>query len=135
MTSDVVQLQLPVKPEYLAVLRSTTGVIAGARFFNYDEIMDLRVAASEAFNIAIKRSVRQGQISDANELVVIFTLRPDALEILFTGWMDYSNQQDSAEWNESNAILSSLMDEVEFSVQASGITVLRIVKYKSAETA
>ncbi len=135
MTNDVVQLQLPLKPEYLAVLRSTTGVIAGALSFNYDEIMDLRVAVSEAFNLAIKHFVRQEQISDTNELGVLFRVRPDAIEILLTGRMGYPSHRDSGEWHESNAVLKSLMDEVEFSVQATGNTVLRIVKYRSAKTA
>ena len=44
MIKDTVHLRLPVKPEYLAVLRATTGVIAGNMDFNYDEVMQIRVA-------------------------------------------------------------------------------------------
>ncbi|MCH8993835.1 MAG: UDP-N-acetylglucosamine 1-carboxyvinyltransferase, partial [Chloroflexi bacterium] len=52
MTQDVIQMRLPLKSEYLPVLRAAVGVIAGGMEFTYDEVMQLRVAISEVFDLA-----------------------------------------------------------------------------------
>ena len=55
MTNDVIEVRLPPKPEYLPVIRAAVGVIVGTMFFNYDEIIQIRVAAAEAFELAIRQ--------------------------------------------------------------------------------
>ena len=51
-TQDVVELRLPLKSEYVNVIRATVGVIAGTLDFTYDEVMQFRVALSEIFELA-----------------------------------------------------------------------------------
>ena len=48
MANDVFELRLPPKSQYVSILRATVGVIAGNMSFNYDEIIQIRTAVSEA---------------------------------------------------------------------------------------
>ena len=135
MTGDIIELRLPLKPEYLSVLRATTGVIAGTLSFNYDEMMQLRVAVSEVFDLGIKHATPAGQAPEVKELAVRFAVEPGKIEILIAGPIDYTRHLDSEEDKESHALLKSLMDEVGFGAEAAGGTALHMVKYKSAEEA
>lgn len=67
-TNDTIELRLPLKPQYLPILRATTGVVAGVVGFNYDEIMQLRVAVSEVFDLALKHVTPGSEVSEVNEL-------------------------------------------------------------------
>lgn len=67
-TNDTIELRLPLKPQYLPILRATTGVVAGVVGFNYDEIMQLRVAVSEVFDLALKHITLGRWASEVNEL-------------------------------------------------------------------
>lgn len=132
-TTDVIQLQLPLKPEYLPILRATTGVVAGVISFDYEEIMQLRVAVSEVFDLAIKHVTPGSGISEVNELAVRFSVYPDRMEFLIMGPKDYTSYLNTEEGKESLALLRSLMDELEFGAEVVGNTVLRMVKYKSSK--
>lgn len=131
-TGDVIELRLPLKPEYLSVPRATTGVVARSISFNYDEIIQLRVAVSEIFDLAIKYVTPEGGGSEVNELDVRFSVHPDKIEILIVGPKDYTSYLNEEEGKESLALLKSLMDEVEFSTEVAGKSVVRMVKYKSS---
>ncbi len=135
MINDVILLRLPLKPEYLPVLRATVGVIAGAISFDYNEIIQLRVAISEVFDLALKQAARQELAAEGNELAVRFTIGPGKVEILTTSPADYTSQYDSEEEKESRALLESLMDEVEISAGPGGKTLVRMGKYKPTEGA
>lgn len=131
-TTDTIELRLPLKPEYLLILRATTGVVAGVISFNYEEIKQLRVAVSEVFNLAMEHVTRRGAISEVNELDVIFSLHPHEIEILITGPKDYTSYLNTDEGVESLALLRSLMDKVEFDAEVAGKVVICMVKYKSS---
>ena len=135
MSNDTIALWLPLKPQYLGILRATTGVVAGTSSFTYDEIMQLRTAVSEAFGLAIKQVTPREEVSEVGELAVRFVVEPDVMEILITSPLDYTSHLDSEEGKESQAVLRNLMDEVRVGADAAGKTVLRMVKYKSTETA
>ncbi len=126
--NDVIEIRLPLKLEYLQVLRAAVGVIAGTMSFNYDEIMHLRVAVSEVFDFVIKHVTRRERLSEVNELVIRFAVQADKMEILITHASDYTNNLDSEEDQESLALLKSLMDEVEYGDEK---TVIRMAKYRS----
>ena len=128
---DVIELRLPLKEEYLPVLRATTGVVAGVVSFNYQEITELRVAVSEVFNLAIKHVATEREISEVNELAVRFLVHPDKIEILITVPRDFTSYLYGKEGEESLALLKSLTDEVEFGAEVAGRAVVRMVKYKS----
>jgi len=127
---DVIELRLPLKADYLAVLRATVGVIGGVLSFNYGEIMQLRVVVSEVFNLAIKHVTPAERISEVHELDVRFSIQHDKIEIVIAGPKDYTNYLNTQEGGESLALLRSLIDEVEFGAEVVGKTVVRMVKYR-----
>lgn len=135
MSSDIIELRLPLKREYLPLLRATMGVVAGSLSFRYDEIMQLRVAVAEVFDLVIDHVTRRGRSAEENELEVRFAVQPDRIEILITVPNDYTASLDSEEGKESYALLKSLTDRVEFGIDVAGKSGVRMVKYKSAEEA
>ena len=135
--SDVIEVRLPLKADYLSVLRATIGVVAGGMSFNYDEIIQLRVAISEAFSMAIRwytvaEPIPTSMELAVRELAVRFTVEPDRLEILIPNPGEYQTPPSLEEEIESQALLESLMDEVEFGGRESGKALLRMAKHKSA---
>lgn len=130
LTNDVIQLRLPLKTEYLAVLRATAGVIAGMMAFNYDEIMQLRVAISEVFDMATNQYLRQSSSLNGVELAVSFVPQPGGLEILIAPPQGLDADPDNWMDDESQALLTSLLDVVEIGSETGTI---RMVKLKSAE--
>ncbi len=56
MTDDLIELHLPPKAEYVPIVRALAGVIAGEMSFTYDEIVQIRVAVSELFEIGVRNS-------------------------------------------------------------------------------
>ena len=129
---DIIQLRLPPKPEYMPVLRATVGVIAGAMSFTYDEIINLRVAALEAFELASKSLNNRGEAGRPKDLRVSISVGPDRLEIEFPIQPSHAIEPDTEEEKESRALLSSLMDELEFGVIVDSEPVIRMVKYNNA---
>ena len=131
-TNDTIELRLTLKPEYLPILRATTGVVAGVVSFNYDEIMHLRVAVSEVFDLAIKQVTPGSGLSEVNELDVHFSVHPNKIEILITGPEDYTSYLNKEAGRESLALLRSLTDELEFGAEVTGKSLLRMVKYRAS---
>lgn len=111
---DSIRLRLPLKSEYLPVLRMAAGVIAGVMTFNYDEIVQLRVAVSEAFSIAIRNIPGQMGSEQTDEVEFRFTVSPDKLEVLVVSGANDIADLDKEDTEESRALLESLTDEVEF---------------------
>jgi anti-sigma regulatory factor (Ser/Thr protein kinase) len=133
LVNDLIELRLPLKPEYLPVLRATMGVIAGAAAFSYEDIMCLRVAVSEVFDRAIENFRRGERASEVHELAVRFGVQPGKIEVLMACPPGYTGHLDRDEAKESQALVKSLVDEVAFEVEADGKTVVRMVKYQSVE--
>ena len=127
MTQDVVQVRLPLKSSYLPVLRATVGVLAGAMEFNYDEIMQLRVAVSEVFDLVARHTASASRDNGTNELGVSFVNHHNRLEISVEAPADVAIELDGEEDEESRVLLESLMDEVEFRGDDSAI---HMAKYK-----
>ena len=149
--SDFLELRLPAKPEYLSVLRATIGAIAGGMSFNYDDIIHVRVAASEAFILCIRQIAQEPQGSPAASLTIRLTVEPDNINILISKLPDHLScpphlaggnvpgtdklLPDTEEEIERRALLESLMDEVEIGSQAANDLLIRLVKYKAATDA
>lgn len=129
LADDVIQLRLPLKTEYLPVLRAAVGVLAAAMEFNYDEIIHLRVAMSEVFDLAIRQVAPTQRAPRLDEIAVSFVIGADRLEILLNPPVDHADRHT---WGneESQAVLMDLMDQVEF---GSDKPLVRMVKYRSAE--
>lgn len=135
MTNERFELRLPLKSHHASVLRATVGAIGGTISFPYDEIVQLRVAVSEVLTLMMKHIPLADDLPQAanpteDRLVVSFTTEPDRIEILMTCPADYGRRWDTEEWRESEALLGSLMDEVEYGIEGTGETVVRMVKRK-----
>ena len=131
--NDTIELRLPLKPEYLPILRITMGVVAGVVGFNYDEIMQLRVVVSEVSELATKYVTPRSGLSEMNELAIRFLVHPDRIEIIIVGPKDSTSYLNTEEEKESLALLRTLTDEVEFGTEVAGKSLVRMVKYKSME--
>ena len=128
--TDVIELRLPPRSEYLTLVRAAVGVISGGMSFNYDEIIQLRVAISEAVQM-VTQWATQGETKPIEaQLVVRFTVDSDRLAILLTV-PDGAARSGTAEPDEEGlALLQSLVDEVEFGGDAAAELSIRMVKYK-----
>lgn len=129
ITGDLVELRVPLKSKYAAVLRSAVGVMAGAMNFNYDEIMHIRVAVSEVFDWAIEGVTGHESTSGPSGVDVRFAPHTDRLEIMFTSPPGAAGALESEAKEESQALLRSLMGRVEIGADGA---VVRMVKYKSS---
>ena len=112
--ADVIEVRLPPTPDYIPLLRATVGVLAGIMSFNYDEIIQLRTAVSEAFNLAIRWAKHDGAPTSPDEISMRFLVTEDRIEILVPNLPGFIGTIDIGREVESCAILESLMDEVGF---------------------
>ncbi len=130
--TDVIELRLPPRSEYLTLVRAAVGVISGGMSFNYDEIIQLRVAVSEAVQMATQCATQEELEATGTQLVVRFTVDPDRLEILLTVPEGLTRSITAEPDEEGLALLQSLVDEVEFGGGAAGEPLIRMVKYRPA---
>ncbi len=133
LADNILELRLPAKRKYLPIVRSTAGVIAGTMSFDYDDILQIRVAVSEAFGVALRRLERKNEPSKAHRQVVYFVIDPPKLEILIADPGGFPGEVAVREEGESRAVLESLVDKVVFGVEAGGRHFVRLVKCKSLE--
>ena len=129
-SGDILELRLPPRAEFLPLVRATAGVIGGGLSFGYDEIVQLRTAAAEAFEVAVQRTRHIGGLSSEANLTIRFTITPDKLEIFIPIGEGVSGTVGSQVQVESEALLASLMDEVELHNEAAGGLSLRLVKFR-----
>ena len=102
--------------------------------FNYDEVIQLRVAASEVFNLAAEWVSQDVAASANRELALQFVVEGNKLEILVPNQISYAVSLTSDEMVESRALLESLMDEVEFGGGSGDDPLIRAAKYNTVET-
>jgi len=132
--ADVIEVRLPPAPAYLPLLRATVGVLAGIMSFNYDEIIQLRVAISEAFNLAIRWAAHESSTTSPDEILMRFVVAPDRIEILVPKRPGSIGQIDIEREEESCALLESLMDDVEFGGGATKQPLISMTKLNIAGT-
>jgi hypothetical protein len=103
--SEVIELTLPVRPEFLVLVRFTAATLAARALFSVEEIDDLRLAADE-----ICLSLTGG--SGAGSMQLRFTRDDEAIEISSTVDMDdvaeAAQDDPTGEW--SLRILDALVD-------------------------
>ena len=100
--------------------------------FNYDEIIQLRVAVSEAVQMATQWATQEEIEATGAQLVVRFTIDRDWLTILLTVPEGLSRPVTAEPDEEGLALLQSLVDEVEFGGGAAGEPLIRMIKYRPA---
>jgi serine/threonine-protein kinase RsbW len=126
---DVIALRLPPKTQYLPVVRAAMGVIAGEMSFNYDEIVQLRVAVSEAFELAVRAAGEIIAPVAITEVEVRFIIALDRLEVNILYLREGVARITSEASEESLALLKSLVDEVELTGGTAGKPLIRLLKY------
>jgi anti-sigma regulatory factor (Ser/Thr protein kinase) len=108
------------------------GVIAGDMSFNYDEIVQLRVAVSEAFDLAVKAVSEVITPAVTTEVEVRFIISLDRLEVNIPYPREGVDQIANEANQESLALLNSLVDEVELPGGAVGTPLIRLLKYRAS---
>ena len=130
--SDVIELRVPPKLVHQSVARAAIGVIAGGLSFNYDEIIQLRVAVSEAFEIMFRRVQQTSPEASPLEVTIRFSTDEYSIEVLFPPWPSIPGYVATEEDAESQALLESLMDEVQLNSGIPGGPVIRMLKRREA---
>lgn len=106
---DNVALVLPMKREYVSTARLTVSSVANRIGFNIDEVEDIKVAVSEVCNIILSR-----EEEGFGQYKITFVIKPDTLEISFTGEnTPFKCLKDSLENEYGLYIMQALMDSVE----------------------
>ena len=124
LTDHAIHLRLPLKPEYLPVLRATAGVIN----YNYDEIMQIRVAVSEVFDQALRFVSQDKPDQEILELRVKFMVEEQHMELVITTPVDSGDRASRWLDEEGQAVIGSLMDKVELGPDNGTV---RMIKYRS----
>ena len=123
---DLLELRLPPNSLYQSVVRAVTTVLAGEMSFTYDDVIQLRVAAAEVFDLAVLAAGPQAP----EQVVVQFQTYPDHIEIAAS--CDHQSLTDyvsSPGGQESVVLLQSLMDQAEIGTVGRPDQI-RIVKHK-----
>ncbi len=129
-TQDMVELRLPLKLEYLSVIRTTVGVIAGTLDFTYDEVMQFRVALSDIFELATHLAEHEGA-EDPGDISFHFEPQPDGLGVRVGASVNVVRDLVAEDQDEGRALLDSLMDSVEFDTDGT----VHMMKYRSIREA
>ncbi len=125
-TRDIIELRLPLKLEYLSVIRATVGVIAGTLDFTYDEVMQFRVALSEIFELATHLAEDEGA-DGPGDISFRFEPQPDGLGVRVGASVNVVRDLVAEDQDEGRALLDSRMDSVEFDTDGT----VHMVKYRS----
>jgi serine/threonine-protein kinase RsbW len=75
--SDIIDLSIPAKADYIGVVRLTISGIASRMGFSYDDIEDIKVAVSEAITNAVQHAYHQEEKGKVMIRVQSFTDRMD----------------------------------------------------------
>lgn len=134
---DYMEMKIPAKPEFVGVIRLTLSGIASRMGFSYEEIEDIKIAASEAVTNAVQHAYKD---PEAGEVLIGIAILEDRLEVIIsdrgeafdleevrkaTGPYQFQNQQSVEFLREGGLglyLIETLMDEVRIH-QNEGITV------------
>lgn len=125
-TQDIIELRLPLRLEYLNVIRATVGVIAGTLDFTYDEVVQFRIALSEIFELATHLAEHESA-DDPGDISFRFEPQPDGLGVRVGAAVNVVRDLVAEDHDEGRALLDSLMDSVEFDTDGT----VHMVKYRS----
>ena len=112
MSSDLITLSIPAKPEYVMIARLSSAAVATRIGFDVDQIEDIKMAVAEAIIMIINQLTRPEKLS------ISFILDPKVIGIKIFGEGDWESSNISTH-NLGQAqlgkyILSSMMDSVKF---------------------
>ena len=112
-STDIIELVLPIKPEYVSIARLTVSGIANRMGFDIEEIEDIKVAVSEVCSKYIQKG---STLVDCYKIV--FEVTKNCLMIAFNS-EDKSLRCifDQDDDGFAVSILNALMDEVELCIE------------------
>lgn len=127
--ADVIKLNVPGKPEYVAMVRLAVSSVAGNAGFDIEAIEDIKVAVSEACNNVVCHCNSYYEVS--------CLLNTDKLEIRVKddgcGYEKANYKEPSKEYPKEGGlgifIIRALMDEVDIKTQIGTGTSITMIKY------
>ena len=102
---DVVQLDVPAQPAYVAVVRTAAAGLAARADLTLDRIEDLRIAVDEACALLLHRRTAEDE-SDEATIRCLFTVEDDALTVDISGPQVELPEPTAFAW----AVLDALVD-------------------------
>jgi serine/threonine-protein kinase RsbW len=109
---DLVQLDVPAHPAYVAVVRTAAAGLAARADLTLDRIEDLRIAVDEACALLLHRGSPDGVVTadpdDARSISCVFTLEDDALTVDISGPRVTLPDPSAFAW----AVLDALVDSL-----------------------
>ncbi|PRO65893.1 anti-sigma B factor RsbW [Alkalicoccus urumqiensis] len=79
-SSEVIEMKVPARPEYVGVVRLTVSGVANRLGYSYDDIEDIKIAIAEACTNVVNHAYAQD--SEDNTMHVAFTVHEDHLELM-----------------------------------------------------
>ena len=125
--AQVVELQIPCRPEYVSVVRLAVAGVASRLPFGYDEIEDIKQAVAEACNNAVEYGRPPGLTPDEATVVVRCLVTDTALEVEVLD-RGPGFDPERTEKGLGMTIMEALMDEVEYVRPPEGGMLVRMVK-------
>lgn len=116
-----VAIRVPLRPEYIGILRATCAQLAPLLGCGPAEVADLRLAVDEASGLLLRNCVRVGHGPDQDCLAATFAVEGSGLHITLATEADASIAPDDGEFGW--AILTALVDEFTWHVEGSTVRV------------
>ncbi len=79
--SDVVELTIPAKSEYVGIVRLATSGVANRMGYSYDDIEDIKVAVSEACTNAVNHAYEEQEEGQVHIKLLIYENRLEIMVI------------------------------------------------------
>ena len=80
--ADIIEIRLPPTSQYLPLLNAGVGVLAGILEFNYDDILQLRIAVSEAFELTTRWAEKADDASGPDEISIRFIVAANKIDLI-----------------------------------------------------
>jgi serine/threonine-protein kinase RsbW len=119
--SAVVAIRVPLRPEYVGILRATCAQLAPLLGCGPLEVADLRLAVDEASGLLLRNCVWIGHGPDQGCLTATFAVEGSSLSITLATEAEVSIAPDDGEFGW--AILTALVDEFTWRVEGSTVRV------------
>lgn len=78
-TSELIEMKVPARPEYVGVIRLTVSGIANRLGYTYDDIEDIKIAIAEACTNVVNHAYPGGEQQDS--MHISFGVHEDRLEL------------------------------------------------------
>jgi serine/threonine-protein kinase RsbW len=119
--SAVVAIRVPLRPEYVGILRATCGQLAPLLGCGPAEAADLRLAVDEASGLLLRNCVWLSRGPEQDCMAATFAVENSGLHITLAAEADASIAPDDGEFGW--AILTALVDEFSWRVEGSTVRV------------